>query len=187
MKHILLAFLFTGLASLSSFASEDHDHEKDHQHTEQESEKHDDHDEPTKEDHPHDEEEKDHDHKEEAHEEKSSAVGADKGILEKNSEGFKLAPEAIASFGLEMRTLGSSVFEIPHEALVIVKMEKAIYRVRNGWIRRVPVKVIKKQNKQITIEVSNWQSGDQLIIKGVGFVRTSELVAEEGMAAGHSH
>ena len=77
--------------------------------------------------------------------------------------------------------------EINQKTLVEIKNDKAIYRVRNSWIKRVPVKVLKKNGDKILIEISNFQSGDLLVTSGVGFVRTAELVAEEGAATGHSH
>ncbi len=164
----------------------DHEGEEDHEHKEGE-ESHADHEEGEEHDDHGEEEGEGHAHGEEAEEEGSSVVGPDKGILEKGKDGFKLAPEAMKTFELKTENIRSKVTEIIRPALVEIKNDKFIYRLRDGWIKKVPVKVLRKDNAKITVDISQFKDGDQIIINGVGFVRTAELVAEEGVAHGHSH
>lgn len=131
----------------------------------------------------HEEEEQDGDHEEKG----SSAVGPDKGIIEKGENGFKLSPEAIHSFELKMQNILRNISEYPRLTLVEVKDEKFVYRFRDGWIKRTAVKVIKKSKELVTLEISSFKAGDKIIVDGTGFVRVSELVAEEGVSHGHSH
>lgn len=163
----------------------DHEGEEDHEHKEGE-ESHADHEEGEEHD-DHGEEGEGHAHGDEEEEEGSSVVGPDKGILEKGKEGFKLAPEAMKTFELKTEDIRAKVTEIIRPALVEIKNDKFIYRLRDGWIKKVSVKVLKKDNLKVTVDISQFKDGDQIITNGVGFVRTAELVAEEGVAHGHSH
>lgn len=131
----------------------------------------------------------DHEHeKAEGHEEEGgSAVGPDKGILEKGENGFRLSPEAIESFELKMQNFSKNTLDLPRTSLVEIKDDKFVYRIRDGWIKKVSVKVIKKNKETAILELSQFKIGDQIIISGTGFVRVSELVAEEGVSHGHSH
>lgn len=117
----------------------------------------------------------------------NSAVGPDKGIIEKGENGFKLSPEAIKSFELKTQNISSGKLELPSASLVEIKDGKFVYRIRDGWIQRIPVKVIRKSKEKVSLELSQFKLGDQLIMGGTGFVRISELVVEEGIAHGHSH
>ena len=187
-KLICVLVMFSLFQSASLNASEKHSEmESSHKHGEEESvEKHDDeasHDDHEGEEEPHDESEG------EGHEEaeESSVVGPGKGITEKSKEGMKLSPQALKVMEIQMGPITGKTMEINQKTLVEIKNDKAIYRVRNSWIKRVPVKVLKKNGDKILIEISNFQSGDLLVTSGVGFVRTAELVAEEGAATGHSH
>ena len=186
MKKIVILFIcifyFQGSAVI---ASEKHAVKKESkEHSEEAG--HDDHE--NGEDGEHDDHEAHGDGKEEeGHEEASSAVGPGKGITEKSKEGMKLSPQALKVMEIQTGPISGKSMEINQKALVEIKNEKAIYRVRNSWIKRVPVKVLKKYGDKVLIEISNFQSGDLLVTSGVGFVRTAELVAEEGAASGHSH
>lgn len=125
------------------------------------------------------------DHEEEG--EGSSGVGPDKGILEKSEQGFKLSPEAIKSFELKIQTVSNKSSEFPRATLVEIKDGKFVYRIRENWIKRVSVKVLKKNKDTVILELSQFQAGDKIIVGGTGFIRVSELVAEEGVSHGHSH
>lgn len=165
------------------------DHEKEeHAHAEEETEEH--KGESHQEHNEHDNH-GDHDEKDEpgGHEEEegSSAVGPDKGILEKSENGFKLSPEAIQAFELKMQNASNNRLEFPRVTLVEIKDDKFVYRIRDSWIKKVSVKVIKKNKDTVILELSQFQKGDKIIVGGTGFVRVSELVAEEGVSHGHSH
>lgn len=189
---LILMVLIVQLSGFNTFGSDDaghsHEHNQDHEKEEKghhdpkskdQEHKHSDEDEH---DHP-DEHDKDEDHKSEA----SSAVGPDKGIVEKNEKGFKLSPEAYKAFDFKVENLTGKIFTLPRLALVEIKNDKFIYRVRQGWIKRLQIKVLKKDKQKLTVELSQYQEGDQVIVNAVGFIRTAEMVAEEGVSHGHSH
>lgn len=143
---------------------EKEDGESDHAHNQGEGHAHGD-DEHGKEEH---DDKGEHDHEDE----ENSAVGPDKGILEKGKNGFKLSPEAIANFGISTAKVQSPL-QLPPAAIIKVKDERFVYRLSAGWIKK--------------LHLDDVNAGDELIITGTGFVRIAEIVAVEGMAEGHSH
>ena len=157
----------------------DHEDEESHdEHGAEHGEDHDEHhDEKSNKSQAHDKEE----------DESSSAIGPDKGILEKSKEGFKLSPEAIKTFELKTEVIKTKTIEIIRHALLEIKNEKFIYRIRDGWIKKVSVSVLNKNIQKVTVDISQFKDGDLIITNGVGFVRTAELVVEEGVSHGHSH
>lgn len=131
----------------------------------------------------------DHDKEEgHGHEEGSSQVGSEKGVLEASeANGFKLSPEAIKNFELKYVLVEKASIKLPTEAILHAKEEKNIYRLRDGFIKRVDFKVISKSRAEYIIESKELKSGDQILIKGLGFVRMAEIAAFGGAPEGHSH
>jgi len=122
----------------------------------------------------------------EKHEEANNGVGPDKGIIEKNeNDGFKFSQEAIKTIGYKTINYQTEIFEIPTKALVQVKDDKSIYRLRNGWFKRVDIQIIKKNADSILLKASDLKSGDQIVVTEVGYLRIAEVFSEEG--AEHSH
>lgn len=206
MKKLILVLIIT-LQALSLQASKGHlDEKPDHDHeesSEAEKDSHDDHSEDKKKG---DEKDDGHGHADEGdghadegdghadegeghgdEEEESSAVGPNKGITEKSKEGIKLSAAAWKLMGVDTSKISSKIIEINYEALVEIKSEKSIYRIRNSWIKKSPIKVLKKTGDKLLIEIEDFREGDLLVISGIGFIRTAELVAEQGAASGHSH
>ncbi len=128
-----------------------------------------------------------HDHDDEHLEEASPLVGPDKGITERSNKGFKLSAEAMKSFAIEMMDLSSATVEIEKKSLLTIKEEKFIYRVRENWIVKIPVQVLNQNRDKIKLSLSSFAPGDKMITRGVGFIRTSELLLEQGASHGHSH
>lgn len=120
------------------------------------------------------------------HEETSANVGLDKGILEKSeSEGFKLSEEAVKTMDIKTMDVHSQQVEIPITALVRIKDEMYIFRLRGGWYKRIELKIIQKGTDKLTLNSNHLSNGDKVVTKGLGFLRTSEIYSEEG--ATHSH
>lgn len=135
-----------------------------------------------------DHEEKDHaDHGDEEGEEGSSVVGPGKGITEKGKMGFKFSPEAEKTFNNTTSSASGNSIAIPRDALVRFKDGKYIYRVRDGWISKVPVKVIESRGNVLVVQGDGLNSGDRIIVSRVGFVRIAEIFSEGGASHGHSH
>ena len=194
MKRLIFLFIFVLSVTKVSWAKKETDSHAHDEKEHTESEKHDDHD-GEKEEHKDEKGDEHGDEHGEGHgeghgeedEEANSAVGPDKGILEKSENGFKLSPEAIKSFELKTQSFANVRAQFPRPTLVEIKEDKFVYRIRDGWIKKIPVKLIKKEKDLVILELSQFKGGDQIIVGGTGFVRVSELVAEEGMAEGHSH
>lgn len=202
---MILSILFT---FIMAHADDDHDHKKpdltaqctagepscNHEDNEKDEHGHDHDESEVKEDeHGHNHAENDEHSDEHGHsddhggEEENGAIGPDKGITAKSANGFKLSQEAIKSFALKTEPLNSETVETSEGSLVTIKDFKGVYRVRDQWIKRVPVKVLSKKNNRLTIEVSERAAGDQIVTQGAGFLRGAELVVEEGVSHGHSH
>lgn len=120
----------------------------------------------------------------EAHgEEGSAAVGPDKGITAKGPLGFQLSPEARAKFAF--KTAAYNGTSIACEAIVSVKDGKYVFRVREGWIKKISVQVVSKGKDACAIRADGLQSGDEIVTSRTGFLRIAEVILEEG--ASHSH
>lgn len=196
MRKIMLIFILafyyanaqTGSAQCTGDASkcgeshvegkEDHGHEEEsgHQHAENETEEH-------------DKEEKGHAHeKEEGDHEESTQVGPEKGILEANEDaGFKLSPEATKNFKLKLQTYNGGQITLPLDSILQTTEEKNIYRVREGFIKRIDITVVLKTKTELTFTSAALKAGDQIVVNGLGFLRMAELAAFGGAPEGHSH
>lgn len=125
-------------------------------------------------------------HEEGGHgEEGGAAIGPDKGITEKGKLGFRLAPEAIQSFELKFQDITTAEATIDSSSLVKVKEAKSLFRQRDGWFKRIPADVISRKGNNLFIRSTQLQAGDKIVIGGVAFLRTAEIISEEG--ASHSH
>lgn len=172
------------------------DHDDDHKHDESKDKKKsgstDDHDE-TEEGHVHakghDDEEKEHAHNdgEEEGEEASPAVGPNRGITSITSDGFTLAPEAAGSFEVRTVDFTGGSLALPKDSIVHVKDDVSVFRLRGELYKRVPVRVVKKGDKESVIESSELKSSDKVVSKGAAFLRVAEIAATGGVSHGHSH
>lgn len=139
----------------------------------------------------HEEGEEAHDHggEEEGHEEGGSRVGPDKGILEASeANGIKLSPEAIKNFELETKALaGSGPWTLPSSARLLAGEEVNLFRVREGFYKRIDFALIKKNGDEISVSSKDLKSGDSIVISGIGFLRIAEITAFGGAPEGHSH
>lgn len=178
---------------------------KEHAHASNEKESksndHDDHDdggsEHEDEGHDHKEEEKSHESVGHGHggeggehgEEENAQVGPDKGITEYDEEkGFKLSSEALKNFDIKtMQVVSSELFTVDSNVVVHVGQEKNLFRLRDGFFKRIDYSQISKNGSKITMRSKDLKSGDQIVIQGLGFLRISEIAATGGAPEGHSH
>lgn len=167
MKFILALTLSFSVAT--AFADEDHG---SHAHEEEK--------------HAHQDEDKhEHGHAEDSHQDESAAAG--KGVIAKSEAGFKLSAEAIKTMGLITKNYAGSSMSIPKTALVTIKNEKSVFRVRDEWHHRVPIEILRKTSDGYLISSKDLQAKDLIVIGGTGFLRTAEIFAEEGASHSHSH
>lgn len=160
-------------------------------------------DEKTEEGHDHSSEGKDHEkededhhdehgHEDDAHgehEEESSSVGPDKGITTySEADGFKLSPEAIKNFELQtLKVRNVEPWNIPNSSVLYSGEEINIYRMRNGFFKRIDFSIVSKGATEMKIRTPELKPGDEIVIQGVAFLRTAEIVATGGAPEGHSH
>ncbi len=139
----------------------------------------------------HDEVKKDHTsggHDEHEEEGAGANVGPDKGITSFDEHsGFTLTKEATKNFEIQTARLGSaSPWTLPHTALVVTGEDKSVFRMRKERFLRVDVEVLKKDKNQITLRSKNLSLGDEIVVKGAGFLRVAEIDATSG-ESGHHH
>lgn len=140
----------------------------------------------------HDKEADGHNHAKESgghEEEESGNVGPDKGILEANEEmGFKLSHEALKNFELKTQKIsGAGPWTVPLAARLLSGEEINIYRLRDGFFKRIDFNLIKKMSQHISLHSKELRSNDEIVVSGIGFLRIAELAAFGGAPTGHSH
>lgn len=115
-------------------------------------------------------------------------VGPNKGITSFDEEnGFALSDESKKTFSLQTQDLtGSSPWSLPQSALLFTGEEKSVYRLRDGFFKRIDVEVIKKDKDRMIVKSEDLKKGDAVVIKGVGFIRIAEVDATSEESS-HSH
>jgi len=205
-ENILLVFAIALLGSFSVHSEEGHGHmsnkEKKEDHTEGEAHDH----ESEHDDHESIEEHKEHDdHKKEEHsdhgdkkedghvghddhEGSGKAVGKGKAILAiDENKGFMLSEEAIKSLGIEFKKVDSSTFMITKETLVTYKMNKAVYRFRDGFFRLQDAQILNEFDHGYKVEVKGIKGGDHIVTSGTGLLRVTDVYSTDKSSYGHSH
>lgn len=141
------------------------------------------------EDHKESEEKEHDDHGGHEAEEAAPGVGPDKGILEASeAKGIRLGPEAIKNFEIKTQKLsGNSPWALPESARFRSGEETNLYRVREGFFKRVDFTQIKRDEKTFTVTSKDLKAGDEIVVGGIGYLRIAEITAFGGNAEGHSH
>lgn len=123
------------------------------------------------------------------HSEENNSVGPAKGITTFDEhDGFKLSVEAIKNFDLKSLQLhGAGPWDIPNSATLYSGEEINIYRLRDGFYKRIDFVVVAKGASQMKIISPDLKADDYVVIQGIGFLRTAEIVASGGAPDGHSH
>lgn len=199
-KPLLAALLASTLVMGPAWAKSGHeDHGKKektekHDHANEKKDEHGDHKEDHGDDHAEKEdEEKGHDdhgdHGGHEAEEAAPGVGPDKGILEASeAKGIRLGPEAIKNFEIKTQKIsGNGPWVLPESARFRSGEETNLYRVREGFFKRVDFTQIKRDEKNFTVTSKDLKAGDEIVIAGIGYLRIAETTAFGGNAEGHSH
>lgn len=116
---------------------------------------------------------------------RESLVGPDKGLTEVSEQGFKISPQALKTFELQIVPVQENIIEIPAQALVKIKDTKSIFRFRDNWYKRVDVTIVQKKSNTFIVKSNDLKTHDHIVTNGVGFLRTAEVFSHEG--ATHSH
>lgn len=123
--------------------------------------------------------------------EASIEVGPDKGVTEvAKDKSFKLSPEATKNFGLKTIPFAVGSIAVPKESIVRTLKEAQIFRLRDGFLKSVDFKVVTKGDRTLTIQSTELQAKDEIVVSGVGFLRiiSAQLgEAEEEGEDEHGH
>lgn len=125
----------------------------------------------------------------EEEEEENSAVGPEKGITKTDKKlGFQLSPSAIKTFKLAtIPALPGQLMTLPNSGIFFGLQERNVFRVRDGFYKRVDFKLINKTKTHSTVDIKDLEAGDLIVTGGLGFLRIAELAASGGGAVGHAH
>lgn len=118
-------------------------------------------------------------------EEGGSAVGPDKGIVESGERGMKLSAEAVATIKPATIPWQAGSFVIPYDGLVRIKESKSVFRLRDGFYKRVPAIVESRDGDKVRVRVEGLNAGDQIVVSQAGFLRIAEVIQTEGAAHHH--
>jgi hypothetical protein len=114
--------------------------------------------------------------------EESKPQTTKKAVLEiSKSDGFKLSDKAIQTIGVMTQTAEADYqIILPKEALVQSLNEVAIYRLRNGWFKLIPIEKPSYSGAQVTVRSREIKSGDRIATAGVALLRVTEMQAFGG-------
>ena len=88
---------------------------------------------------------------------------------------FKMSEKSLKHLGVNFVALkGNSPWSVPKEALVTIKLTKGVYRRFQGEITHVIVKTAESKDGNILIQSEDLESGDEVAISGVKFLRMTE-------------
>lgn len=121
--------------------------------------------------------------------EENDQIGPEKGIVEFDEDkGFKLSPEALKNFELKTTQVNSLEALVLDTGVVVhVGQEKNLFRLRDGFFKRIDFIQVSKNGSKITLRSKDLKPGDQIVTQGLGFLRISEIAATGGAPEGHSH
>ena len=131
-----------------------------------------------------------HEHDKQEHEEheENSQVGKDKGIIEATEiDGIKLSIEAEKSFEIVRSKVAQTTIEIPDKAIVKFLAEVNVFRFRNGFYKRIDFEYVKRLKDKVQIKSKDLKIGDEVVVRGLEFLRLAEISAFGGAPEGHSH
>lgn len=116
-------------------------------------------------------------------------VGPYKGIIEASErKGFKLSQEAFKNFEITSKKLnGDGPWTIPAMAIIRSGEEINLFRIRGGFFKRIDFEVMSKNESELKVDSDDLRENDEVVISGLGFLRTAELAVFGGVSHGHSH
>ena len=122
-------------------------------------------------------------------------IGADKGVLEVTKDkAFRLSPEALKNFEIKSVAATSDSIALPKEAIVHSLKHAQIFRLREGLLKAIPFKTQSKNDRTWTIQSPELRAKDEVVTRGVGFLRMiaaqlgeEETEEEKAEEAKHGH
>jgi hypothetical protein len=118
----------------------------------------------------------------------SISVGATDTSEAGGHDGFKLSSEALKNFELKVQKLqGYGPWPVSKRSVLHSGEETNLYRLRDGFFKRIDFQVVKKSNDQLFVASKDLRDGDEVVVSGLGFLRIAELAAFGGVSESHSH
>ncbi len=98
------------------------------------------------------------------------------------TDGFRLSEKATRTIGLTAKPIATAPeFTMPERALVRSLDILAIYRIRNGWYKLVPVEIVRRKESELTVRSHEIKAGtDYVVISGIELLRATEMEAFGG-------
>lgn len=111
-----------------------------------------------------------------------SAPATKDGAAKALEEGeFSITEKAEKRLGIQWSVLqGAGPWRVPAESVINIKFTKAAYRKFEGRITLIILDKIKKDGDSYWISSPDLQEGDAIAIKGVKFLRLTELDLFQG-------
>lgn len=106
---------------------------------------------------------------------------------EPNADGFKLNEKSTKKFGIQTLSVKEGTIDIPRDAIFKGLNEVNVYRLRDGFYKRIDFKTLEAKKDGLKISSSDLKVGDQIVTAGVGFLRIAEIAASGGISDSHSH
>jgi hypothetical protein len=90
-------------------------------------------------------------------------------------DGFKLSKRAINNLDVHFQNLeGNGPWRVPKSSLVRIKHSIGVYRRYDGWITMVLVSVTQRSKNSVLVKSVDLQTGDDIAVSGVPFLRMTE-------------
>ena len=101
----------------------------------------------------------------------------------KNEDGsFKVTDASQKALKIQfLEVKGQGPWTIPKSALVKVKFSTGVYRLYEGNISFILVKIKQQKGEELLVESSDIESGDKIAITGVHFLRLIEADLNSGV------
>lgn len=111
-----------------------------------------------------------------------SAPATKDGAAQAYEEGeFSLTEKAEKTLGVKWLTLeGTGPWKVPAEAVMRIKFTKTAYRKFEGKITMIILATVKEDGDFVWITSPDIESGDQIAIRAVKFLRMTELDLFQG-------
>lgn len=94
---------------------------------------------------------------------------------------FSMTETAEKRMGIQWLTLqGKGPWKVPAEVVLRIKFTKAAYRKFEGRITLIVLESVKQEDNSVWIMSPDLESGDQIAIKGVKYLRLTELDLFQG-------
>ncbi len=116
-------------------------------------------------------------------EEKAEASTKAKAILEASPEnGIKLADVALKRLNIQFLAISDvGSVKIPIDAVVHSLSRVGIYRLRDGWLKLIPIKAFSDTGQRtVIVHSSELSIHDKVVVQGAALVRVAEMEAFGG-------